>query len=141
MGDNLPSPAGKPHLARLASWALSQTERRDFAQALRDRDGLSAQMRLAADDIVNRAEQLTLQDYSALQGHPWSPEQMASFNRWLARLIEARRDEFIQLTRRHHAVCDYVEDLARSSRFRRSEDLAEALMLNLPPLEGAANER
>ncbi|TAL41444.1 MAG: hypothetical protein EPN91_10635 [Salinibacterium sp.] len=141
MGDNLPSPAGKPHLARLASWALTRTERRRFAQAYRDRDALSRRMRDLADEIVNRAELLTLQDHPDLTGRPWSAAQLASFNRWIERLMVTRRDDVRDLTRQHHVLSDYVQDLARCSRFRSAENLAEALMLHLPPFEGAVNER
>lgn len=141
MGDSLPSPPAKPHLALLASWALTHDQRRQFVVAYRQREAISRQMRQLADAIVSRAEALTIQDHPGLRGPAWSKSQTASFNRWLERLMRAEASLAQDLTRQHQAISDCVEDLARAGRFRSADRLASVLMLDREVAEGAANER
>jgi len=141
MGGSLPSPPPKPHLALLASWALTHDQRREFDLAYRRREALARQMRQIADAIVTRAEALTLQDHPHLRGPVWAPSQTASFNRWLERLMNSQSGLVRDLTLRHQAASALVEDLARAARFRSAERLASVMMLNCDVAEAAANER
>lgn len=141
MGDSLPSPPPKPHLALLASWALTHDQRRQFVLAYRRREALARQMRQIADAIVTRAEALTLQDHPHLCGPVWAPSQTASFNRWLERLMNSQSDTVRALTHQHNVADSRVEDLAREARFRSAERLASVLMLDCDVAEAAANER
>lgn len=143
MGDRRPSPLPKPHLALLASWALSHDERRAFVSAYRRRAGLALEMRQLADDIVARAEALTNQErrLSADGRGLWGEAEVAIFERWLHHLLRCRNHHVADLNRRHQAMSDCVEDLARSGRFRSAERLAEVLMLDRELPDGTANER
>lgn len=141
MGDTLPSPFPRPHLALLATWALSHEERRQFVRAYRHREHLARRMRDLADWIVNRAEALTIQEHPSLRGPIWTEAQTTSFNRWLERLMMVEDARVRELTTQHNVMRARVDDLARTARFRSAEHLAIVLMLDHPVLDGVANER
>ncbi|MDP3615009.1 MAG: hypothetical protein Q8R98_24475 [Rubrivivax sp.] len=134
------NPSLESHLAKLASSALSRADRCGFVRAYREFGALSDRMRSVANEIVDRAEAMTIQDSGSRPAPTWSEEQMATFNRWLERLQLSRDDEIKALCRRRETLSMYLEDVARGARFRSADGLARALGLLSPQHAAAANE-
>lgn len=136
-----PDHSPKRHLAALASWALSRTERRNFSRAFSRYTETSRRMRFVAEEIVERAEMLVLQENRRCPRTQWSDREVQAFNQWLERIMQLRQAEIAALNRGQSELGAYLEDFARSARFRSAEALAKALGLDVAPLSDAANER